>query len=104
MLRIPYPFHLVNDKPPECQIGAGLCSRRPRRGVLGESRVRGIAEQGVGRHAHTAPLARGPPPAAPPVPETTLGAGQIKVALILPLSAAGNAGIAGQAMRNAADM
>ena len=50
------------------------------------------------------PLAQGPPPAAPPVPETTLGAGQIKVALILPLSAAGNAGIAGQAMRNAADM
>jgi branched-chain amino acid transport system substrate-binding protein len=50
------------------------------------------------------PLAQGPLPAAPPVPETTLGAGQIKVALILPLSAAGNAGIAGQAMRNAADM
>jgi branched-chain amino acid transport system substrate-binding protein len=50
------------------------------------------------------PLAQGPPPAAPPVPETTLGTGQIKVALILPLSAAGNAGIAGQAMRNAADM
>jgi branched-chain amino acid transport system substrate-binding protein len=45
-----------------------------------------------------------PPPAAPPVPETTLGTGQIKVALILPLSAAGNAGIAGQAMRNAAEM
>jgi branched-chain amino acid transport system substrate-binding protein len=51
------------------------------------------------------PLAQGPQPsAAPPVPETTLGTGQIKVALILPLSAAGNAGIAGQAMRNAADM
>jgi branched-chain amino acid transport system substrate-binding protein len=45
-----------------------------------------------------------PPPAAPPVPETTLGTGRIKVALILPLSAAGNAGIAGQAMRNAAEM
>ena len=45
-----------------------------------------------------------PSPAAPPVPETTLGTGQIKVALILPLSAAGNAGIAGQAMRNAAEM
>jgi ABC-type branched-subunit amino acid transport system substrate-binding protein len=43
-------------------------------------------------------------PSAPPVPETTLGTGQIRVALILPLSAAGNAGIAGQAMRNAAEM
>lgn len=44
------------------------------------------------------------PPSAPPVPETTLGTGQIRVALILPLSATGNAGIAGQAMRNAAEM
>jgi ABC-type branched-subunit amino acid transport system substrate-binding protein len=33
---------------------------------------------------------------------TTIGTGQVKVGLILPLSAAGNAGIAGQAMRNAA--
>ena len=47
------------------------------------------------------PLSSTPPP---PVPETTLGTGQVKVALILPLSAAGNAGIAGQAMRNAAEM
>jgi ABC-type branched-subunit amino acid transport system substrate-binding protein len=38
------------------------------------------------------------PPSGPPVPETTLGTGQIRVALILPLSAAG------QAMRNAAEM
>jgi ABC-type branched-subunit amino acid transport system substrate-binding protein len=43
-------------------------------------------------------------PAAPPVPETTLGTGQVKVALILPLSGSGNAGLAGQAMRNAAEM
>jgi ABC-type branched-subunit amino acid transport system substrate-binding protein len=42
--------------------------------------------------------------AGPPVPETTLGTGQIRVALILPLSAGGNAGVAGQAMRNAAEM
>ena len=35
---------------------------------------------------------------------TTLGTGQVKVALILPLSAPGNAGLAGQAMRNAAEM
>jgi branched-chain amino acid transport system substrate-binding protein len=40
----------------------------------------------------------------PPVPETTIGTGQVRVALILPLSAGGNAGVAGQAMRNAAEM
>jgi len=44
------------------------------------------------------------PAAAPPAPATTLGTGQVKAALILPLSAAGNAGVAGQAMRNAAEM
>ena len=43
-------------------------------------------------------------PAAAVTPQATLGTGQIKVALILPLSAPGNAGIAGQAMRNAAEM
>jgi len=41
---------------------------------------------------------------APPTPATTIGTGQVKVGLILPLSAGGNAGVAGQAMRNAADM
>jgi branched-chain amino acid transport system substrate-binding protein len=43
-----------------------------------------------------------PPPAADPAP--SLGAGGTKVGLILPLSAGGNAGAAGQAMRNAAEM
>lgn len=45
-----------------------------------------------------------PPNATPPAPGTTIGAGQVKVGLILPLSAGGNAGLAGQAMRNAAEM
>jgi branched-chain amino acid transport system substrate-binding protein len=44
------------------------------------------------------------PENAAPVPESTLGTGQVKTALILPLSAGGNAGFAGQAMRNAAEM
>src|SRR5579872_381618 len=43
-------------------------------------------------------------PAPNAQPAATLGTGQVKAALILPISAPGNAGIAGQAMRNAADM
>jgi len=43
-----------------------------------------------------------PPPAAQPAP--TIGTGEIKVGLILPLTAAGNAGAAAQAMKNAAEM
>jgi branched-chain amino acid transport system substrate-binding protein len=39
-----------------------------------------------------------------PAPSATIGTGQVKAALILPLSAPGNAGLAGQSMRNAAEM
>jgi branched-chain amino acid transport system substrate-binding protein len=50
-------------------------------------------------------LTSAPPPQSPQAPQSaTIGAGQVKAGLILPLSATGNAGIAGQAMRNAADM
>jgi branched-chain amino acid transport system substrate-binding protein len=79
-----------------------------RRSLAGLVAVAGVVLAGCSGSSNyfsSNPLAQGPPPpAAPPVPETTLGTGQIKVGLILPLSAAGNAGIAGQAMRNAADM
>ncbi|HEY6259613.1 MAG TPA: penicillin-binding protein activator [Xanthobacteraceae bacterium] len=44
-------------------------------------------------------------PAQPPAqPATAVGAGSVKVALILPLSASGNAALAAQSMRNAAEM
>jgi ABC-type branched-subunit amino acid transport system substrate-binding protein len=50
-----------------------------------------------------------PPPSAPPgapPPETTgaIGTGQVKVGLLLPLSAGGNAGAAALSMKNAAEM
>ncbi len=46
------------------------------------------------------------PSAAPPAPQpqATIGTGQIRVGLILPLSAPGNAGVAAQSMKNAAQM
>jgi branched-chain amino acid transport system substrate-binding protein len=44
-----------------------------------------------------------PPPPPPPQAGQTIGTG-MKVALILPLSAAGNAGLAAQSMKNAAEM
>jgi branched-chain amino acid transport system substrate-binding protein len=51
-------------------------------------------------------LSSTPPPGLGQQPPlgATIGAGEVKAALILPLSAPGNAGVAGQAMRNAADM
>jgi hypothetical protein len=43
-------------------------------------------------------------PAGPQQEPAAVGAGQVKVGLILPLSAAGNAGVAAQSMKNAAEM
>jgi ABC-type branched-subunit amino acid transport system substrate-binding protein len=47
-----------------------------------------------------------PPPGAAgaPVQPVAIGNGQVKVALILPLSAGGNAGVAAQSMKNASEM
>jgi ABC-type branched-subunit amino acid transport system substrate-binding protein len=45
-----------------------------------------------------------PPPASSPQQPTEVGAGEVKVGLILPLSAPGNAGVAAHSMKNAAEM
>ncbi|MBS0245948.1 MAG: penicillin-binding protein activator [Proteobacteria bacterium] len=44
------------------------------------------------------------PPAAEPAQPSQIGSGQIRVGLILPLSAQGNAGVAALSMKNAAEM
>src|SRR5258708_12064125 len=44
------------------------------------------------------------PQSAQAPPGATIGTGEVKVGLILPLSAGGNAGVAGMSMRNAAEM
>jgi ABC-type branched-subunit amino acid transport system substrate-binding protein len=55
-----------------------------------------------GRHAVA--ISGGEQPAGPPQQPTAVGSGQVKVGLLLPLSAAGNAGAAAQSMRNAAEL
>jgi ABC-type branched-subunit amino acid transport system substrate-binding protein len=45
-----------------------------------------------------------PGPAGPQQQPLAVGSGQVKVGLVLPLSAAGNAGVAAQSMKNAAEM
>ena len=46
----------------------------------------------------------GTSPAPASGPTTAMGSGQVKVGLVLPLSATGNAGFAAQSMKNASDM
>src|SRR5258707_13739935 len=50
------------------------------------------------------PFSRSEGPAGPPQEGVAVGTGQFKVGLILPLSGAGNAGVAAQSMKNAAEM
>ena len=54
-----------------------------------------------GKFGSTAPT---PPPAPAPAPGAQIGEGQVRVGLILPLSAPGNAGVAALSMKNAAEM
>lgn len=56
---------------------------------------------GTGDGLSTAPP---PEPGAAPPPAASIGAGEVRVALILPLSAQGNAGVAAQSMKNAAEL
>ena len=50
------------------------------------------------------PFSSQPGPAGPPQQPLAVGTGQVKVGLILPLSAAGNAGVAALSMKNAAEL
>lgn len=50
------------------------------------------------------PFSGGEQPAGPQQQPSAVGTGQVKVGLLLPLSAAGNAGVAAQSMRNAAEL
>jgi hypothetical protein len=61
-------------------------------------------QQGLGSLSN--PFGSGPDagPAGPPQQPAVAGTGQVKVGLVLPLSASGNAGIAAQSMKNAAEM
>jgi len=60
---------------------------------------------GVGGATGSTPLAAEAPPVMPENGATgAIGTGQFKVGMILPLSAAGNAGFAAQSMKNAAEL
>ena len=87
------------------QASAGhLTERWPtrRRSVVGLLAAAGTWLAGCSSNSQY--LSSTPPAQSPQAPGTTIGTGEVKAALILPLSAPGNAGIAGLAMRNAAEM
>jgi ABC-type branched-subunit amino acid transport system substrate-binding protein len=93
------------------QDDAPLRSRLPRRAVvLGGTGLATLALAGCAGGGlpgfpgfDTGPSAE-PAPTGPAAPADTLGTGQVKVGLILPLSAAGQGAVAGNALRNAAEL
>jgi len=61
-------------------------------------------QQGLGSFSNPFSSQPSAGPAGPQQQPLAVGTGQVKVGLILPLSAAGNAGVAAQSMKNAAEM
>src|SRR5690349_11516999 len=88
---------------PQAQTPARL--RRARRGVLAAGLAAFLSACSGGMPSiDIFNNQSGPAPAADQNPQAAVGSGQIKVGLLLPLSAPGNAGAAGQSMRNAAEL
>ena len=76
-------------------------------GCVGSSRLSPPrkASQPVSAPASVEPAyAAGPPPGAPLGGETRIGSGPVKVALILPMTGAGQGAVVAQSMRNAAEL
>ncbi len=79
-----------------------LSSRRALLGALLIGATAALAAcSGKGGLFGDTPLGEGTPPSPN---STEIGTGQIKIGLILPLSATGNAGVAAQSLKNAAEM
>jgi branched-chain amino acid transport system substrate-binding protein len=75
--------------------------RRALQALLGTSLLAGCSNSSL-LNSFTSPT---PPPQSQQAPPgAAIGTGEVKAGLILPLSAGGNAGVAGQSMRNAAEM
>ncbi|MGB7034609.1 MAG: penicillin-binding protein activator [Xanthobacteraceae bacterium] len=76
-----------------------------RRSMAGLLATAGALLAGCSSNSNSPYLSTTPGPQSSQVAAgATIGAGQFKAGLILPLSAPGNAGVAGQSMRNAAEM
>jgi branched-chain amino acid transport system substrate-binding protein len=74
-----------------------------RRSIAGLLATAGVLLAGCSQNSPY--LSSTPPPQSAQTPlGASIGTGEVKAALILPMSAPGNAGVAGQAMRNAAEM
>jgi hypothetical protein len=94
------------DDPFESKPRSGGATRRSALGlILGAPLVAGCAGmQSPFPNTQSSGLEQAPVPAGPPQQPSAVGSGQVKVGLLLPLSASGNAGVAAQSMRDSAEL
>jgi Periplasmic binding protein len=99
------PDSLPKSQPPELQP-AGATRRTAVGLILGAPLLGACAgvQQSLGQFSSSSQSAPVAGPAGPAQQPLAVGNGQVKVGLILPLSASGNAGVAAQSMKNAAEM
>jgi branched-chain amino acid transport system substrate-binding protein len=94
----------------ELQVGAMLTRRRSLAGLLATTAVfvAGCSNSSNIFSSNPSLFSNAPAASAAGAPEqapgATIGTGEVRVGLILPLTAGGNAGLAGQSMRNAAEL
>jgi ABC-type branched-subunit amino acid transport system substrate-binding protein len=93
-------------------ISGSMASRRTALGLILGTPLLGACssvQQSISQFSVPNPFSSSSPPpppgpGGPPQQSVAIGNGSVKVALILPLSAGGNAGVAAQSMKNAAEM
>ena len=99
---------MVGPLKPDTEHSKSLPSGPTRRAavglILGAPLIGACAGVQQSLSQFSSPFGSQPGSAAPPQQPLVAGTGQVKVGLILPLSAAGNAGVAAQSMKNAAEM
>jgi ABC-type branched-subunit amino acid transport system substrate-binding protein len=92
----------LNPKPGSPDLRLSGPTRRTAVGLILGAPLLGACAGGPISNPFATPQPEGP--AGPQQQPLAVGDGQVKVGLILPLSAAGNAGVAAQSMKNAAEM
>jgi ABC-type branched-subunit amino acid transport system substrate-binding protein len=92
----------LNPKPGSPDLRLSGPTRRTAVGLILGAPLLGACAGGPVSNPFATPQPEGP--AGPQQQPLAVGNGQVKVGLILPLSAAGNAGVAAQSMKNAAEM
>src|SRR5437867_2452765 len=92
----------LNPKPGSPDLRLSGPTRRTAVGLILGAPLLGACAGGPVSNPFATPQPEGP--AGPQQQPLAVGNGQVKVGLILPLSASGNAGVAAQSMKNAAEM